>query len=176
VVFGSRFLGEIKYKMPVYRRIGNRFFSFLVSKLTGLNITDGQTGLMAFSNSYLKNFNIINDYNETQQLIIDAWKNHMRIIEVPVVFHKRIEGTSFISFKYPFKVLPTLLRLLVQAKPLHIFVPLGLMFIIVGVIICVLVAWGRMQFFGDASIVMFIMGGIQIIIFGLLADAISKRR
>lgn len=88
VVFGSRFMGEIKYRMPFYRRIGNLFFSYLVSKLTGLKITDGQTGLMAFSKNYLAKFNIISDYNETQQLIIDSWKNHMRILEVPVVFPK----------------------------------------------------------------------------------------
>ncbi|MFC1646000.1 glycosyltransferase family 2 protein [Candidatus Omnitrophota bacterium] len=176
VVFGSRFMGEIEYKMPFYRRAGNLFFSYLVSKLTGLKITDGQTGLMAFSKNYLAKFNIISDYNETQQLIIDSWKNHMRILEVPVVFHKRTEGTSFISFKYPFKVLPTLLRLLVQVKPLNIFLPLGLIFILAGIVLCYFVVTNKVQFFGDASIVMLIMGGIQIIIFGLLADAISKRR
>ena len=124
VVFGSRFLGEIKYKMPFYRRLGNRFFSFLVAKFTGLRITDGQTGLMAFSSRYLKNFDIISDYNETQQLIIDSWSKHMRVIEVPVIFHPRKTGKSFISFKYPFKVLPTLLRFMVTVNPLKLFIPL----------------------------------------------------
>lgn len=176
VVFGSRFLGKVTYKMPLYRKKGNVFFSYLVSKLTGLKITDGQTGLMAFSKKYLAKFSIISDYNETQQLIIDSWKNHMRIIEVPVIFHPRKTGKSFISFKYPFKVLPTLVRLFVQTKPLNIFVPLGLMFILIGIIVGTLVFAGKISFIGDASVTMLIICGIQIIIFGLLADAISKKR
>ena len=97
--------------------------------MTGLKITDGQTGLMAFHRRYLRQFSIISDYNETQQLIIDAYIKRMRVMEVPVVFNKRTTGKSFISLKYPFKVLPILLRLLVLTSPLKIFIPLGIIFI-----------------------------------------------
>ena len=129
VVFGSRFMGGLQYKMPLYRSIGNRFFTWLVRMMTGLKITDGQTGLMAFHRRYLRQFSIISDYNETQQLIIDAYIKRMRVMEVPVVFNKRTTGKSFISLKYPFKVLPILLRLLVLTSPLKIFIPLGIIFI-----------------------------------------------
>jgi len=176
VVFGSRFLGEIKYKMPMHRKLGNPFFSFLVSKLTGLKVTDGQTGLMAFSWRYLKNFDIISDYNETQQLIIDAWSKHMRIIEVPVVFHPRKTGKSFISFKYPFKVLPTMFRLLVQANPLKIFLPVGFLFIFMGLIVSVFVSLGMKNMPGKISLTILVLSGIQIIMLGLLADLMSNKR
>ncbi|NTW99529.1 MAG: glycosyltransferase family 2 protein, partial [Geobacteraceae bacterium] len=122
-VFGTRFRGGLQYTMPVTRAVGNRFFSWLVSKLTGLVVTDGQTGLMAFGRKYLQQFTIIADYNETQQLILDSYRKNMRIIEVPVLFHKRTAGKSFISWRYPFKVLPTILRHYVRIHPLRVFTP-----------------------------------------------------
>jgi glycosyltransferase involved in cell wall biosynthesis len=176
VVFGSRFMGGLKYKMPLYRKLGNIFFSFLTSKLTGLKVTDGQTGLMAFSKRYLKDMNIISDYNETQQLIIDAWSKHMRIIEVPVVFNPRTTGKSFISFKYPFKVLPTLLRFLVTVNPLKIFLPLGFLLIVLGLICMGLVFIGYTQVVGKIGTAILIIGGLQVIMLGLLADAVSNKR
>jgi len=160
VVFGSRFMGGLKYKMPLYRAVGNRFFSWAVSKLTGLKVTDGQTGLMAFSKRYLKEFNIISNYNETQQLIIDAWRKHFRVIEVPVVFHKRKGGKSFISFKYPFKVIPTLVRLFMQSDPLKFFMILGSVMFLAGLFF-------RM----DATMV----GGILMLVLGLVIDAIGNK-
>lgn len=176
VVFGSRFLGGLSYRMPLYRRAGNTFFTFLTRKLTGLRITDSQTGLMAFSRKYLKRFNIISNYNETQQLIIDAWRNHMRVIEVSVLFYPRQGGKSFISLRYPFKVLPLLIRLFVQTNPLRVFLPLGVFCILLGIVATYLAISGRVHFIGDATVGILIIGGILIIIFGLLADLMSTKR
>ncbi len=176
-VFGSRFLGGLQYKMPFHRKWGNTFFSFLVRKLTGLNTTDAQTGLMAFSRRYLRKFEMVGDYNETQQLIIDSWGKHFRVIEVPVVFHKRMRGKSFISPRYPFRVLPVVLRMIVRTNPLRVFVPAGCVLISVGVIVALAVIFGwAPPFVGDATVVVLLVGGIQIVMFGLLADIWAKRR
>ena len=106
--FGSRFMGEIRYNMPIYRKLGNLFFSFLTRLFTGLKVTDGQTGLIAVNNRYLEKFSFVQDYNETQQMILDGWRNQLRFMEVPVVFNKRKYGKSFISLKYPFIVIPNI--------------------------------------------------------------------
>lgn len=177
VVFGSRFLGGLKYRMPWGRKVGNTFFTFLTNRLTGLRITDAQTGLMAFSSKYLRIFNLNGDYNETQQLIIDSWGKHMRLLEVSVTFQQRTTGRSFISLKYPFKVLPTLLRLLVQVAPLKVFVPVGVIFVLLGIAagIAVLLDFAP-RFVGDVTVAILTMGGLQTVMFGLLADAIVKRK
>ena len=175
-VFGSRFSGGLKYTMPLYRAAGNRFFSFLVSKLTGLKITDAQTGLMAFSKRYLKIFEMISDYNETQQLIMDASSKHMRIIEIPVVFYKRQTGKSFISWRYPIKVIPTIIRFFYYANPLKVFLPLGILLIAAGVALGIKIMLAGEGFFGDATISILVIGGIQTILFGMLADMIGTKR
>jgi len=173
-VFGSRLTGGLKYRMPTYRAVGNRFFSWLVSWLTGLKITDAQTGLMAFHRRYLAVFEMVSDYNETQQLIMDAWGKHFRVIEVPVVFHKRMTGKSFISLRYLFIVPRTILRMLVRAAPLRVFIPLGLFLMLLGVLAGIGLLVTEHTFYGDATVTILLMGGLQVVLFGILADAVRR--
>jgi len=176
VCFGSRFLGKIGYKMPLYRKLGNMSFSAITRFFTGLRVTDGQTGLIATNRRYLKRFRLVQNYNETQQMIIDAWRNQLRFMEVPVVFHKRSYGKSFISFKYPFIVFPNIIRLFIHACPLKIFLPIGTLFLLISFGIGWLVFSKRTTFFGDVSALIFFISGLQIILSGFIADIISKKR
>ncbi|MBW2974148.1 glycosyltransferase family 2 protein [Candidatus Woesearchaeota archaeon] len=175
VVFGSRFMGKINYKMPLYRRMGNSFFSFLTQFFTGLRVTDGQTGLIATDRRYLKCFRLTSDYNETQQMIIDAWRNQLRFMEVPVVFHKRKAGESFISWKYPFIVFPNIFRLFIHACPLKIFLPIGIL-LILSSIVTLYMFLNRITMVGEDTVIALFIGGLQIILFGLIADIVSKKR
>lgn len=177
-VFGSRLLGGLQYKMPFYRDLGNKFFAWLTSKITGLKVSDATTGLIAFHRRYLEVFNIIKDYNETQQLIIDSWGKHMRVMEVSTVFLKRKGGASFIKWgiKYPKNVLPTMFRMYIHFKPLRFFLTVGLICLILGIAAGIYVLSQGETFFGDATITILIIVGLQIVIFGLLADQISYRR
>ena len=175
-VFGSRFLGGLQYKMPLHRALGNRFFSWLTSKLTGLVVTDGQTGLMAFNRRYLSRFAILHNYNETQQLIIDSWGKGMRVIEISVLFHKRVTGKSFISWRYPSKVLPAVARTYIHAKPLRAFFGMGVVIFLAGFLIGIFSFFHIYEFFGPITATILIMVGVQIILFGFLADIISKKR
>ena len=182
IVWGSRFAGNINYKMPMHRHWGNLVFSWLMRHLTYPNITDAQTGLMVFSRKYLNQFKIIANYNPPQQLLIDAHGKGMRFAEVPVVFHARTTGKSFVSYKYPFKVLPAILRVLIYANPLKVFVPFGFLFLAIASII---VLRDLYKYFTDESIIAFsrhpvtvmiiFSFGMQAIIFGLLADMIIRR-
>lgn len=176
VCFGSRFMGKIKYKMPFYRKLGNSFFSFMTRHLTGLKITDGQTGLIATNRRYLEKFRLTSDYNETQQMIIDAWRNQLRFMEVPVVFHKRTHGKSFISFKYPFIVFPNIFRLFIHACPLKIFLPIGIVIMFFGFYAFLSWLLGLNPYIQKTSVAILMITGLQIILFGFIADIISKKR
>jgi glycosyltransferase involved in cell wall biosynthesis len=176
VCFGSRFLGTINYRMPFYRKMGNAFFSMLTEFFTGLKVTDGQTGLIATNRRYLERFRLTSDYNETQQMIIDAWRNQLRFLEVPVVFHKREHGRSFISLKYPFKVIPNIIRLFIHSCPLKIFLPLGVVLIAVSMVFGYMFWIGKPGIFGDVAAIILFLSGVQIVLFGFIADIISKKR
>ena len=180
IVYGSRFAGNITYKMPLIRKVGNIFFTWLMRKLTGWQITDAQTGLMVYSRRYLADFNMPGNYNPPQQTLIDAYHKHMRFMEVPVVFHPRTSGESFVSLKYPLKVFPQMLRTLIMVNPLKVFMPAGVFLIFCGVAMFLLewylVNHRIIEKLHDSTIVVLIIFGIQTAFFGLLADLIVNKK
>ena len=144
IVWGSRMRGTIMYRMPLYRRWGNAFFTWLMNVLTDYKISDAQTGLMVFGRTYLSCFQILADYNPPQQLLIDANSKNMRYMEVPVDFQPRNTGESFVNYKYPFRVLMAILWIMIHTSPLRIFFPVGVLFFSLAVLISV---WNLVQFF-----------------------------
>lgn len=118
--------------MPLVRRLGNRVFTGLMRWLTGWPLRDSQPGILALHRSYLAVFNLPGDYNYTQQILLDAYLKGMRFAHVAVSFTQRRHGKSFVSLKYPMKVLPQILMVLCAVRPLKIFAPIGLLFLFIG--------------------------------------------
>jgi glycosyltransferase involved in cell wall biosynthesis len=111
-VLGSRFSGEDcgVRGMKLYRRIGNRAFTLMLVLLTGHRITDGQTGMRAFSREAAAVAEIIHDYNCAQVLTLDLLRKGFTLEEVPIRYSLREHGTSFVNWRYPAKVLPAIWR------------------------------------------------------------------
>ncbi len=108
-VLGSRFLGGVR-GMRLYRRLGNYAFTALVALLTRRRITDGQTGMRAFSREAALRAEIIHDYNYAQVLTLDLLQKGFRLEEVPIRYRVREHGESFVRWSYPAKVLPAIWR------------------------------------------------------------------
>jgi glycosyltransferase involved in cell wall biosynthesis len=106
---GSRFLGGAR-RMRLYRRLGNYAFTALLALLTGCRISDGQTGMRAFSREAAARAEIIHDYNYAQVLTLDLVRKGFRLEEVPIRYRVRQHGESFVSWRYPAKVLPAIWR------------------------------------------------------------------
>lgn len=184
VVYGNRF-GRIEYKMPLVRRTGNKVFTKLMSMLTKWPLRDSQPGIFAINRDYLEVFNLPGDYNYTQQILLDAYHQGMRFAHVPVTFRKRTKGESFISLRYPFKVLPQLLMVIISIKPMKIFLPLGMLFLLIatGIFSVELVLWFMGETAKPVMHVNAVLGlaffGLQTLFFGLLAQLIimtSKKK
>ena len=109
MVIGSRFITNEGFQSSGARRLGIRYFTFLIKLLTGKKITDPTSGyrmcnekvIQLFSNQYPK------DYPEPETVVALIRKG-MNVDEVPVVMRAREEGVSSISPKksiyYMFKV------------------------------------------------------------------------
>lgn len=108
-VLGSRFRGGVR-GMKLYRRLGNYVFTALLVALTRRFMTDGQTGMRAFSREAADRAEIIHDYNYAQVLTLDLARKGFRIEEVPIRYKIRKHGESFICWSYPAKVLPAIWR------------------------------------------------------------------
>ncbi len=108
-VLGSRFRGGVR-GMRLYRRLGNYAFTALQVLLTRTLMTDGQTGMRAFSWEAARRAEIIHDYNYAQVLTLDLLRKGFRMEEIPIRYRIREHGESFISWSYPVKVLPAIWR------------------------------------------------------------------
>ena len=180
VVYGNRF-ERIEYRMPLVRRVGNFVFTRLMAWLTRWPLKDSQPGIVAVSRAYLSSFFLPGDYNYTQQILLDAYHKGLRFAHVPVAFRARVSGRSFVSLKYPFKVLPQILRVLVGVKPLRVFGPLALLALLPAILVSGLDIVDWLQGETDKPIVHvnFVLGlglfGLQTLFFGIIADLIVNQ-
>ena len=180
-VYGHRF-NQIAYKMPFIRKTGNKVFTGLMRWLTKWPVYDSQPGILAVNSAYLKGFYLPGDYNYTQQILLNSYHIGMRFAHVDVEFRKRETGKSFISYKYPFKVVPQILQIVIGIKPLKFFTPIALFFIFIATIVggVELIQWLVGSAPKPIEHVNLVMGsflfGFQTLFFGFLADLIVKTK
>jgi uncharacterized membrane protein YbhN (UPF0104 family) len=109
-VAGSRFLGHIEHMRP-HRRVGNVVLTRALSLVARRPITDGQTGYRAFSPAAAASAEIIHDFNYAQVITLDLLAKGYRYVEVPISYHFRTTGDSFIKLgPYLRKVVPAVYR------------------------------------------------------------------
>jgi len=177
LVLGSRFKGKIESMSPL-KRLGNKAFSRVVSKITRIRISDAQTGFRAFTRKVAEKVNIISDFTYTQEQIIKAARQKFKVKEVPIYFAKR-DGKSKLMknpFDFAIKAWVNLFRIYRDYEPLKFFGLIGGLFFTVGLLIGIWLVYlfmstGRVSHIPSAILSMlFILIGIQIIFFGFLAD------
>ena len=180
VVYGNRF-DRIAYEMPFVRRIGNVVFTGLMRWLTGWPLRDSQPGMFAVNRAYLNVFFFPGDYNYAQQILLDAFHKGMRFAHVSISFRARTTGKSFVTLKYPFRVLPQILMVLISVRPMRVFVPIGLFFILIGVLVFTfqISDWALGNARRPVENVNLVIGtglfGLQTLFFGLLAELVVQR-
>ncbi|RMF23066.1 MAG: glycosyltransferase family 2 protein [Deltaproteobacteria bacterium] len=99
VVYGSRFHEGSTYRMGLLRRIGSRWFAWLVRILTGVAISDPTTGFQGLSARVLELYTTAafpTDYPDADMIVLLS-RRGLRIAEVPVRMHERPESPSMHS-------------------------------------------------------------------------------
>ena len=99
VVIGSRFLSQQAiFSIPWSRRLGIRFFAFMVSCLTRSRATDTTSGFMGLNRPAIETLSkyIPQDYPEVESRII-LHKAGLRTVEIPTCMNARQTGSSSIN-------------------------------------------------------------------------------
>ncbi|MBI5192088.1 MAG: glycosyltransferase family 2 protein [Nitrospirae bacterium] len=100
VVIGSRFLDDKNvYKSPIVRKIGIGLFGKIASIVTGMTVSDPTSGFQALNRDALRFYSSKYypvDYPDAD-VIIMLYRAGLRVKEVSVVMHNRLEGTSMHS-------------------------------------------------------------------------------
>jgi hypothetical protein len=93
MVQGSRILGDFEVESKA-RKYGVRVFALLLTLLGSTRITDPSTGYRAMTASALKRLDLRQDQFYVSELILDASRKGMNVIEVPITIRARASGTS----------------------------------------------------------------------------------
>jgi len=95
---GSRFIENEGFQSSNIRRIGIKYFSWLIKLLTGTLITDPTSGFRACSRKVIKLFaaSYPKDYPEPET-VVTVLRNKLKVTEMPVIMKPRQGGVSSIS-------------------------------------------------------------------------------
>ncbi|HUX04153.1 MAG TPA: glycosyltransferase family 2 protein [Acidimicrobiales bacterium] len=94
-VVASRRLG-VDQTTDLFRKTGVRFFSFIMNRMTGANLTDTSTGYRALRVTMLADVidRLTQEQYQTAELLITCLRRGWRAAEVPTVWHPRQSGTT----------------------------------------------------------------------------------
>jgi len=183
-VLGSRTKGTIE-EMPLQKTIGNRMATWVTRNVSGLPVSDGQSGFRAFTRDAAMRLNVMSDYTYVQETLIQAANLGLVYTEVPILFRKRTGGSSrLISniFNYAKRAGFTILRSYRDYQPLRTFLIIGSILVILGLIIGLrpLIHYLNtftLAYFGSAVLsVLLITCGLNVIVLGLVADMLKTQR
>jgi len=184
LVLGSRFMGSITH-MPRLKKLGNKIITLIVRNLMNIDISDAQTGFRAIKREILEHITLSGEYTYTQEMIIRASAEGFYIIDVPVNFYERRHGKSRLirdPAEYGLNTSMTMLRAYRDYRPMTLFGTIGVLMMLIGTLIGLYIIY---EFFilgtfetGQRLVTLaalMIMSGIQVLLFGLMADMMSNQ-
>jgi glycosyltransferase involved in cell wall biosynthesis len=181
IVLGSRFAGTIE-EMPPSKVWGNRVATRITRWLSGLPITDAQTGFRAFSREAALRMSVFSSYTYVQETLLQASQKGLAVVEVPVTFRKRAGSESRLIrgvWSYARRAGATILRTYLYHRPLKTFLYIGGLLLAAGGLVGLRVLLHFLQtgavggFLPSAILsALLLILGAQVVVVGLLADVI----
>lgn len=96
IIIGSRYLKDMGYPCPFFRRIGTKMFAFLVKVFCHKRIADPLSGFQCLNKKVIARYSKMGGYPEfpDANLVIEMLMNDYKIVEVPVKMRLREVGES----------------------------------------------------------------------------------
>jgi Glycosyl transferase family 2 len=187
MVSGNRQVETLEH-MPSSKRYGNRLGSWMLRVVADSPVVDASSGFRAFTRECALRLNPFIGHTYTHQTLIQASHSGMVVREVPVTFRlsARAGGQSRLIggvASHIVKSLGTIIRTLTAYHPLAVLGRLGLALLVLSALIGMipLLSWiqqgnteGHLQSLVASAVLALV--GLQLLVLGLLADALSANR
>lgn len=183
IVIGERPIDETEHFSWIKKKL-QHLGSWVVRKASHTDIPDAPSGFRAFSREAAMRINVINDYTYTLETIVQAGRNKMAIVSVPIKTNPELRKSRLFHSMYGYikKSILTIFRALMMYKPLYCFtlvaaVPSAIG-ILIGIRFMIYYFTGR----GSGHIQSLILActlliiGFMTFVIGMLADVISANR
>jgi glycosyltransferase involved in cell wall biosynthesis len=167
---------------PVTKTVPSKLFNWVTAMLTGIKLRDFNCGFKAYRREVVESLDL---YGELHRYIpVLAYANGFRVGEIPVNHHPRSYGKSKYSFERfirgAFDLITVLFLGTFKRRPLHLFGLIGIGLFGAGFAIDLYLSllWlTGVAWIGNRPLLIFgtllIIVGIQILIFGLLAEMVT---
>ncbi len=186
MVIADRFSDHKAKNIPWIKDFLNRFAAKLVGMFMQVKINDLTCGFRALNKETMLRLNLPGGFTYTQETIIDAIGKNLKLqwIPVHVTYHKerksRVVKSVYSFVNNSFKIILKAIR---DVRPMKFFGIPGLFLIFISAIVFVVFLFFYLQEFKISPYrnylllsVVFLLIGLQFIIFALIADMIKANR
>ncbi len=183
IVIGERPIDDTEHfswKKKKFQHLG----SWVVRVASNSDIPDAPSGFRAYSREGALRLNVTNEYTYTLETIIQAGRNKIPMLSVPIRTNGELRESRLFSsmWKYMKRSSTVIIRSFMMYKPLKFFSIIGSLIFIIGLAIGIRFLVYYIQGAGNGHIQSLILAsililmGVQTVIVGLQADIISANR
>jgi glycosyltransferase involved in cell wall biosynthesis len=184
IVIGDRNIRDLEH-MSWPRKLLQRLGSWTVRRVSGTEVPDTTSGFRAYTREAALRMTIVSEFSYTLESIIQAGKRRMAVAHVPVGTNPRTRPSRLFDnvLAYIKQSAATIVRIYTMYEPLKVFTYIGSLVFLAGVAISLRFLYyyyftphsaGMVQSLILSAVLMIV--GFQVVLIGLLADAISGTR
>jgi glycosyltransferase involved in cell wall biosynthesis len=135
IVIGDRQTSKIAHFSP-FKKFMQRFGSWVVNKAAGTNLPDAASGFRAYSRKSLYQLNIVTKFSYCMETIIQAGNKRLKIAIIQITTNKKTrESRLFKNIgQHMMQSGKAIVRSYVMFRPYVVFMTLGVVFLIAGLI------------------------------------------
>lgn len=183
MVIGNRRTDTIEHFSPLKKKL-QKLGSEVVRKASGTDVVDTTSGFRSYTREAAMRLNVLSDYTYTLETIITAGADRTKIMSVDINTNPELRKSRLFKSMWGYikRSSATIIRNYVMRKPLKTFLIMAAIFVaaalVLGIRFIVYLCLGDGGGHIQSLVLMAVLAltGIQIGVFGLLADAVSGCR
>ncbi len=183
IVIGERPIDQTEHFSPLKKKL-QHLGSWTVRVASDTDMPDAPSGFRAYSREAALRLNVTNEYTYTLETIIQAGRNRMAMVSVPVRTNGELRPSRLFSsmFGYVKRSMVTILRSFMMYRPLKFFSLIGGFFFLIGLILGIRFLIYFFTGAGNGHVQSLILAtsliliGVQTFVIGLLSDNIASNR
>lgn len=183
IVIGDRKPGENAHFKP-YKRLLQKIGSAVVARLSKADITDAVSGFRAISREAAQRIVIVSDFSYTTEMLIQAGRNRMAIVSVPVKTNSATRPSRLFSSIPQFitNTGVTMARAYAMYNPLRVFTAFGALLAAIGMVPILRFVVEYVINGGAGKVQSLVLGGALVtlgvisILLGVVADLVGRNR
>lgn len=184
IVVGARPITEIEHFSPLKKSL-QKLGSWVVRAASGTDVADAPSGFRAMSRKAAMQLNVFSQYTYTLETIIQAGQKNMAIVSVPIRTNGYLRPSRLMKSMraYIQRSILTILRIFITYKPMRFFTMAGMVPFGLGTLIgCRWLYYFLIEESTKARVPSLILAaililiGVQLFIFGIVADVIAVNR